>query len=239
MSLCDLRALRTFCCDQSRDDPKNRSARICGDGGSSSTLREMSYAKGQTVQGATRSRRAHCPKCGNPLWRPRADVPANARRCPRCLGPMSSEVQQLSRAVRRVRPSQSLKSLASAFAVNISALEYEESTMLSELVGKEVLIVMGISVAQPQRVRQREGKNRPDRRLMAEARAKEGIRLYQHQPYQTDHPSIVAALTPGMIGGPGPRAATKGRRASPRTGSRLCETVFTQPRSEAVTRRTS
>jgi transcriptional regulator with XRE-family HTH domain len=42
---------------------------------------------------------------------------------------------------------QSLKALASALAVNIRALEYEESTMLSELVGKEVLIVMGISVA--------------------------------------------------------------------------------------------
>jgi len=42
---------------------------------------------------------------------------------------------------------QSLKALASAFTVNIRALEYEESTMLSELVGKEVLIVMGISVA--------------------------------------------------------------------------------------------
>jgi DNA-binding XRE family transcriptional regulator len=42
---------------------------------------------------------------------------------------------------------QSLKALASAFAVNTRALEYEESTMLSELVGKEVLIVMGVSAS--------------------------------------------------------------------------------------------
>jgi len=42
---------------------------------------------------------------------------------------------------------QSMKGLASAFAVNIRALEYEESAMLSELVGKEVLIVMGISAS--------------------------------------------------------------------------------------------
>jgi transcriptional regulator with XRE-family HTH domain len=42
---------------------------------------------------------------------------------------------------------QSLKALASAFAVSIRVLEYEEPTMLSELVGKEVLIVMGISVS--------------------------------------------------------------------------------------------
>jgi transcriptional regulator with XRE-family HTH domain len=42
---------------------------------------------------------------------------------------------------------QSMKALASAFEVNIRALEYEESAMLNELVGKEVVIVMGISVA--------------------------------------------------------------------------------------------
>jgi DNA-binding XRE family transcriptional regulator len=40
---------------------------------------------------------------------------------------------------------QSVKALASAFEVSIRALEHQESTMLSELVGKEVLIVMGIS----------------------------------------------------------------------------------------------
>lgn len=42
---------------------------------------------------------------------------------------------------------QSLKALASAFAVNIRALKYEESAMLSELVGKDVLIVMGVSAS--------------------------------------------------------------------------------------------
>jgi transcriptional regulator with XRE-family HTH domain len=40
---------------------------------------------------------------------------------------------------------QSMKALASVFAVGIRALEHEESAMLSELVGKEVVIVMGIS----------------------------------------------------------------------------------------------
>jgi hypothetical protein len=38
-----------------------------------------------------------------------------------------------------------VKALASAFAVDIRALEYEESTMLSELVGKEVKVLMGIT----------------------------------------------------------------------------------------------
>lgn len=42
---------------------------------------------------------------------------------------------------------QSMKALASAFKVNIRALEYEESAMLNELVGKQVMIVMGISVS--------------------------------------------------------------------------------------------
>jgi len=42
---------------------------------------------------------------------------------------------------------QSMKALASAFKVNIRALEYEESAMLNELLGKEVLIVMGISLS--------------------------------------------------------------------------------------------
>jgi len=42
---------------------------------------------------------------------------------------------------------QSVKALASAFEVSIRALEFKESTMLSKLVGKEVLIVMGISVS--------------------------------------------------------------------------------------------
>jgi transcriptional regulator with XRE-family HTH domain len=41
---------------------------------------------------------------------------------------------------------QSMKALASAFKVNIRALEHEESTMLNELVGKEVEIVFGISI---------------------------------------------------------------------------------------------
>ena len=40
-----------------------------------------------------------------------------------------------------------MKALALALAVNIRALEYEESAMLSELVGKEVVIVMGISAS--------------------------------------------------------------------------------------------
>ncbi|MFC4311742.1 helix-turn-helix domain-containing protein [Steroidobacter flavus] len=44
---------------------------------------------------------------------------------------------------------QSMKALASAFAVNIRDLEQEESAMLSELVGKEVWIVMGITVIDP------------------------------------------------------------------------------------------
>jgi DNA-binding XRE family transcriptional regulator len=43
---------------------------------------------------------------------------------------------------------QSVKALASAFEVSIRALEYKESTMLSKLVGKEVLVVMGISPSQ-------------------------------------------------------------------------------------------
>ena len=42
---------------------------------------------------------------------------------------------------------QSVKALASAFEVSIRALEFKESTMLSKLVGKEVLIVMGISAS--------------------------------------------------------------------------------------------
>ena len=41
---------------------------------------------------------------------------------------------------------QSMKALASAFKVNIRALEHEESAMLNELVGKEVEIVFGISI---------------------------------------------------------------------------------------------
>jgi transcriptional regulator with XRE-family HTH domain len=41
---------------------------------------------------------------------------------------------------------QSMKALASAFKVNIRALEHEESTMLNELVGKDVEIVFGISL---------------------------------------------------------------------------------------------
>jgi DNA-binding XRE family transcriptional regulator len=40
---------------------------------------------------------------------------------------------------------QSMKALASVFAVSIRALEYKESAMLSELLGKEVMVVMGIS----------------------------------------------------------------------------------------------
>jgi DNA-binding XRE family transcriptional regulator len=40
---------------------------------------------------------------------------------------------------------QSMKALASAFAVSLRAIQYEESAMLSELLGKEVVIVMGIS----------------------------------------------------------------------------------------------
>ena len=40
---------------------------------------------------------------------------------------------------------QTMKALASVFAVSIRALEHEESAMLSELLGKEVVIVMGIS----------------------------------------------------------------------------------------------
>lgn len=44
---------------------------------------------------------------------------------------------------------QSMKALASAFAVNIRAFEHEESAMLSELLGKEVMIVMGITVIDP------------------------------------------------------------------------------------------
>ena len=40
---------------------------------------------------------------------------------------------------------QSMKALASAFAVSIRSLEHEESTMLSELVGKDVVVLMGIT----------------------------------------------------------------------------------------------
>jgi DNA-binding XRE family transcriptional regulator len=40
---------------------------------------------------------------------------------------------------------QTMKALASAFKVNIRDLEYEEYVMLNELVGKEVLIDMGLS----------------------------------------------------------------------------------------------
>jgi DNA-binding XRE family transcriptional regulator len=42
---------------------------------------------------------------------------------------------------------QSMKALASAFKVSIRDLEYEESVMLDELVGKEVLIDLGISLS--------------------------------------------------------------------------------------------
>jgi DNA-binding XRE family transcriptional regulator len=42
---------------------------------------------------------------------------------------------------------QSVKALASAFEVSIRALEYKESDMLSKLVGKEVEIVMGMSLS--------------------------------------------------------------------------------------------
>jgi len=41
---------------------------------------------------------------------------------------------------------QSIKALASAFNVNVRALEYEESAMLNEWVGKEVVVVMGVAV---------------------------------------------------------------------------------------------
>ena len=40
---------------------------------------------------------------------------------------------------------QSIKALASVFDVNIRDLEYKETTMLNELVGKKVTIVMGIN----------------------------------------------------------------------------------------------
>jgi DNA-binding XRE family transcriptional regulator len=40
---------------------------------------------------------------------------------------------------------QTMKALASVFAVSIRALEHKESAMLSELLGREVMIVMGIS----------------------------------------------------------------------------------------------
>lgn len=39
---------------------------------------------------------------------------------------------------------QSAKALASAFDMNIRDLEYEESEMIDELLGKDVLIVMGV-----------------------------------------------------------------------------------------------
>lgn len=39
---------------------------------------------------------------------------------------------------------QSMKALASVFDVNIRDLEHEESTMLNELLGKEVTVVMGM-----------------------------------------------------------------------------------------------
>ena len=42
---------------------------------------------------------------------------------------------------------QSMKALASAFDLNIRDLELEESTMINELLGKEVVIVQGISVS--------------------------------------------------------------------------------------------
>ena len=42
---------------------------------------------------------------------------------------------------------QSMKALASAFEVNIRALEQEDSAMLNELVGKEVTIWMGMSMS--------------------------------------------------------------------------------------------
>jgi transcriptional regulator with XRE-family HTH domain len=42
---------------------------------------------------------------------------------------------------------QSFKALASAFDMHIRDLEHEESEMINELIGKEVAIVFGISVA--------------------------------------------------------------------------------------------
>ena len=41
---------------------------------------------------------------------------------------------------------QSMKALASTFDLNVRDLEYEESEMINELLGKEVLIEMGISM---------------------------------------------------------------------------------------------
>lgn len=42
---------------------------------------------------------------------------------------------------------QSVKALASVFGINVRDLEYEESEMINELLGKEVQIVLGLSVA--------------------------------------------------------------------------------------------
>jgi len=42
---------------------------------------------------------------------------------------------------------QSMKALASVFDIDVHALEYEERAMISELVGKNVLIEMGISMS--------------------------------------------------------------------------------------------
>lgn len=41
---------------------------------------------------------------------------------------------------------QSVKALASAFAIDIRDLEYEESGMINELLGKEVQIILGLSL---------------------------------------------------------------------------------------------
>src|SRR5690606_2313030 len=40
---------------------------------------------------------------------------------------------------------QSMKALASVFDVNIRDLEYEESEMINELLGKDVIIALGMS----------------------------------------------------------------------------------------------
>lgn len=42
---------------------------------------------------------------------------------------------------------QSMKALASAFELNIRDLEYEESVMINELLGKDVMIEMGFSMS--------------------------------------------------------------------------------------------
>jgi hypothetical protein len=90
---------------------------------------------------------------------------------------------------------QAVKALASAFEVSIRALEYKESTMLSQLVGKEVLVVMGISMSRVSGFDDNlRGKIVEIEGEWLKLTQKNGNRLHQHRPYQADHSAVASRL---------------------------------------------